>query len=264
MTAALVVRKFEGVELCEWENGYVARDTEIAKWLKFERLEKIRDIIRRNAKELNDYGVLTAKVETSGPTGGRPATVYYLNKDQALIVAMLSRAPGAAEVRKLLTRAFDASQLAATDSFIFNKLFLPHAKHTEYLWTPKRLGPIAKLYGIKYEGGRAPLETRNVQRVIYDLLLGHKQLTTLREKYPDPPGSNGEPYIYDHFHPAVRTEFEAHLDRTVLPLARRASSSRDFVNSLRHEYEGRPLQMAFAAPRSLKEKPPPKKKPGKK
>lgn len=253
----IVVREFEGVELCDWGRGYLARDLEVAKWLRFTRLEKVRDIIRRNAKELNDYGVLTTEVETHGQEGGRPATVYYLNKDQALIVAMLSRAQGAAEVRKILTRAFDASQLAATDSFIFNKLFLSQPQHTNYLWTPARLGPIARLYGVKYEGGRAPLETRNVQRVIYDLLLGHRNISALREKYPDPPGTNGEAYIYDHFHPTVRAEFEAHLDRTVLPLARRSLDARDFVASLRHEFEGRPLQLMFIPIRALKA---PKKK----
>lgn len=250
--SAVVVRKFEGVELCEWENGYLARDTEVAKWLKFERLEKVRDIIRRNAKELNDYGVLTTVVETHTAAGGRPATVYYLNREQSKIVAMLSRAPGAAEVRKILTKAFDASEVAATDSVIFNQLFLPKPQHTGYLWTPDRLGPIARLYGVQYIGGRAPMETRNVQRVIYDLILGHKHLAALREKYPDPPGVNGEPYIYDYFHPTVRAEFESHLDRTVLPLARRSSSSREFVDSLHHEYTGRPLQMALVPLRALK------------
>ena len=182
-----MVRKFEGVELCEWETGFLARDLEIARWLKFERLEKIRDIIRRNAKELNDYGFLTTAEENSADEKGRgrPATVYYLNKEQALVVAMLSRASGAAEVRKILTRAFDASLLAATDSFIFNKLFLKEPQHTAYLWTANRLGPIARL-----------------------------------------------------------------------PLARRAQSSRDFIDSLRHEYEGRALQMGFAPLRALK---PPKK-----
>jgi len=67
-----------------------------------------------NAEELNDYGHLATVAEwvPRPQGGGREATVFYLNKDQALIVAMLSRAPGAAEVRKRLTRAFDASVAA--------------------------------------------------------------------------------------------------------------------------------------------------------
>jgi hypothetical protein len=253
---ALTVRKFEGVELCEWQNGYVARDTEIAKWLKFEQPEQIRKLLKRNAEELSRYGVLYTVDETSGPAGGRPATVYYLNRQQALLAAVLSRAPAAPDVREILIRAFDASETHLTDSFVFNKLFLKEPQHTAYLWTPSRLGPIARLYGVKYDGGRAPLETRWIQRRIYDLLLGHQHLTALRAKYPDPPGAKGEPYIYDHFHPTVRAEFAAQLDRTVLPLARRAGSSREFIDSLRHEFEGRPLQMGFAPVRALK---PPKK-----
>jgi hypothetical protein len=258
---AIVVRMFEGEELSALtENHYLARDTEVAKWLKFERLEKIRDIIRRNREELNDYGVLTTAEETPAgfaERGGRPATVYYLNKEQALLVAMLSRAPGAAEVRRRLIRAFDAAQIVQTDSWLFNHYFLPKPQHTEYLWTPERLAPIARLYGVKYTGGRPPVETRNVQRLIYDLILGQKHVAALRQKYPDPPGTNGEPYIYDHFHPTVRAAFEQELDLAVLTLAERASGPKDFRDSLMHRYRGRPLQLVFSAePKRL----PPKKR----
>lgn len=248
---ALALRKFEGVELSSWADGYRIRDVELAARLGFAQPEDIRKLLKRNAEELNRYGVLATVAETSGAAGGRPATVYYLNRQQSLLAAVLSRAPAAPDVREVLIRAFDASEIAVTDSVIFNRLFLAEPNHTQYLWTPKRLGPIARLYGVKYDGGRAPAETRRVQRIIYDLLLGHQHLTALRLKYPDPPGVNGEPYIYDHFHPTVRAEFEAQLDRTVLPLARRASSPRDFVDSLRHEYKGAFLQLVLA-PQSLK------------
>lgn len=250
--SAIVVRKFEGVELSAWGEQYLARDTEVAKWLRFERLEKIRDIIRRNAKELNDYGQLTTVEEwhERPQGGGRHATVYYLNKEQALVVAMLSRAPGAAEVRRILTRAFDAAHIVTTDSFIFNKLFLPQPQHTEYLWTVERLSPIAELYGVKYKGGRPPVETRNIQRVIYDMILGQRHIAALREKYPDPPGTNGEPYIYDHFHPQVREAFEQQLDLVVITLARSANGRTDFLDKLKHQYTGRPLQLSIITGRT--------------
>jgi hypothetical protein len=252
--AAITVRKFEGVELCAWGNGYLARDTEVAKWLKFDVAVDIRKLIRRNAEELNDYGQLATVEEwhERPQGGGNTSTVYYLNKEQALLVAMLSRAPGAAEVRKRLIRAFDLSMVDASESFMFRKLFLEQPEHTELLWSPARLAPIARLYGIKYDGGRPPLETRSVQRKIYDMVLGHRSLTLLREKYPDAPGTNGEPYIYDHFHPQVRAEFETQLDRTILPLARRASSARDFIDSLHHEYRGRPLQLVFSSKKGVR------------
>ena len=238
MSTALAVRVFEGVELAEIDDNYLARDTEVAKWLKFDRLDNIRQLIRRNAQELNDYGVLCAVQETSGEQGGRPATVYYLNKEQGLIVAMLSRAPGAAEVRKKLTRAFDAALVVSTDSFIFNQLFLPKPEHTAYLWSVDRLAPIAKLYGVKYEGGRPPLETRHIQRIIYDLILGDRHVASLRQKYPDPPGTNGEPYIYDHFHPQVRSAFEQQLDLVVVSHAKSANDSADFLDKLKFLYAG--------------------------
>ena len=77
----MTLRTFEGVELCELgADGYLARDTEVAKWLKFDRAEDIRKLIARNAKELNDYGQLATVAEwVARPQGGaRPATVYYL------------------------------------------------------------------------------------------------------------------------------------------------------------------------------------------
>lgn len=257
---AITVRKFEGVELSAWGGEYLARDTEVARWLHFDHPENIRNLIKRNAEELRRYGVLCTVEETSGSAGGRPATVYYLNKEQALLAAVLSRAPRAADVRFRLIKAFDAARIDATDSVIFNQLFLPKPEHTEYLWSVERLAPIAKLYGVKYEGGRAPLETRNIQRVIYDLILGNRHLKRLREKYPDPPGSHGEPYIYDHFHPEVRAAFELHLDRTVLALARSVATPAAFLDALKHEYTGRPLQLALVPPRQLKPKKPEGKK----
>ncbi len=44
---------------------------------------------------LEEFGVLHTIRETSGRLGGRPATEYLLNEEQAIYICMKSGAPGA-------------------------------------------------------------------------------------------------------------------------------------------------------------------------
>ena len=55
------------------------------------------DLIRANLDELKQHGIL---METPSNTGkrGRPAKVYYLNEQQALLICMFSRTDKAAAV----------------------------------------------------------------------------------------------------------------------------------------------------------------------
>jgi hypothetical protein len=241
---SIIVKEFAGIELAAWEEDYRVQDVVVGERLGFARPEDVRRVIRKNAKELNDYGILaTSALIHDG--AGRPTESYYLNEEQALLVAMFSRTEKAAEVRRDLIKAFKFARLTATDSYIFNKLFLPEPVHTGYLWSVERLAPIARLYGVTYTGGRPPVETRYMQRLIYDLVIGCDQIKSLRERNPDPPGTNGEPYIYDHFHPAVRAAFEHELDLYVVREAKTAHDRAEFVERLRHVYQGRSLQTSL-------------------
>ncbi|MBA4792308.1 MAG: hypothetical protein H2041_01435 [Phenylobacterium sp.] len=84
------------------------RDLELGERLGFERVSNVRNLIRRNADELADLGVLATVAKTSGKAGGRPTTEYLLNEAQALLVCMFARTPEAAEVRRQVIEVFMA------------------------------------------------------------------------------------------------------------------------------------------------------------
>ena len=85
-----------------------AHDLDLADQLGFDEPRKIRELIERNMKELLAFGVCPAVGQTPGPAGGRPSTEYYLNEEQALLVAVLSKAPNPPAVRAMLIRVFVA------------------------------------------------------------------------------------------------------------------------------------------------------------
>lgn len=73
-------------------------DTDLAERLGMKNPRKIRtDLIKVNLTELERYGELWSE---RLQTGGRPATAYYLNEEQALLVCILSKTENAALVRE--------------------------------------------------------------------------------------------------------------------------------------------------------------------
>ncbi len=84
-----------------------ARDLDIGEKLGFGRDRDIRKLIKANIEELQAFGVCATASQTS-PQGGRPSTEYWLNEEQALLIATLSQAPKAPIVRAMLIRTFVA------------------------------------------------------------------------------------------------------------------------------------------------------------
>jgi prophage antirepressor-like protein len=83
-------------------------DTELAAALGMERPTNIRsDVILPNRAELEGFGILQALTANTGKRG-RPGKAFYLNEEQALLVAMFSRTEKAKEVRATLVRVFAA------------------------------------------------------------------------------------------------------------------------------------------------------------
>lgn len=81
-------------------------DTDLAAALGLLNPRKIRtDIIEANRAELEGFGPLWSE---RLQTGGRPGKAFYLNEEQALLVAMFSRTERAKEVRAALVRVFAA------------------------------------------------------------------------------------------------------------------------------------------------------------
>lgn len=86
------------------------RDLRLAEVLEFSAPRQIRELIQRNQDELERYGVLSCRAtNSSDPLGrGRPGTEYWLNEAQALLIAMRSDAPRAADVRADIIAVFQA------------------------------------------------------------------------------------------------------------------------------------------------------------
>lgn len=75
-------------------------DTDLAAALGMAEPRSIRkDIIAPNRAELEGFGSLRETPTNPGPLGGRPGKAFYLNEEQALLVAMFSRTERAKEVR---------------------------------------------------------------------------------------------------------------------------------------------------------------------
>ncbi|GLI25674.1 hypothetical protein GGQ86_000361 [Xanthobacter flavus] len=118
------------------DDGPRVQDLRLAEALGFERPRAVRQLIERNIKELEDYGVICATVaqnpEGNLPHGvakseevwdtasqthpdtdepakrgrGRPGREYWLNEEQALLLSMFARTDNAAAVRRMLIGAF--------------------------------------------------------------------------------------------------------------------------------------------------------------
>lgn len=82
-------------------------DIDLAERLGFANPDDIRQLIVRNMSELEAFGFLPRREVKNGKRG-RPSKAYWLNEEQALDVASLSRTPKAAAVRSMLIRCFTA------------------------------------------------------------------------------------------------------------------------------------------------------------
>lgn len=78
-------------------------DVTLGEGLGFARPRAVRQIIERNALELQGYGSLATR---RGKSRGQHFTEYFLNEPQALLICMFSNTSRAAEVRKKLIDVF--------------------------------------------------------------------------------------------------------------------------------------------------------------
>lgn len=83
-------------------------DVELGERLGMAQPRDIRVVIRRNEEELLGFGSLRARTANHTELGGRPATAYFLNEEQAVLLSMLSRAPRAKEARAMIVKVFMA------------------------------------------------------------------------------------------------------------------------------------------------------------
>lgn len=96
--------------LIPYDDAPRVRDVELADRLGFERPRVIRELIARNRAEIESFGAVPcgANLVTSGKGRVTEVQEYHLNEEQALLVAVLSKAPRAAEVRHALITTYTA------------------------------------------------------------------------------------------------------------------------------------------------------------
>lgn len=82
------------------------QDLVLAKSLGFSRPRNVRDIIRSNRRELEGYSGLRAIKDSPTTGAGRPATTYWLNEPQAILICMFSRTDKAEDARRQIIDVF--------------------------------------------------------------------------------------------------------------------------------------------------------------
>lgn len=93
------------ISLSEIEGTPRVLDLDVAKRLGFNRPRDIRKLIERNKSEIDSLGTCATVAQV---VRGNPVTEYWLNEEQALLVATLSNAPKAPAVRAMLIKVFVA------------------------------------------------------------------------------------------------------------------------------------------------------------
>jgi hypothetical protein len=96
---------FQSLAVAEFEGEPRIRDLDLAERLAFDRPRKIRELIERNRVEIEGLGTCPAVGRVAR---GNQVREFYLNEEQALLVAVLSDAPQAPAVRAMLIRTFVA------------------------------------------------------------------------------------------------------------------------------------------------------------
>ncbi|QRE75504.1 hypothetical protein [Methylobacterium aquaticum] len=82
-------------------------DTALAEQLGMAKPEDVRRTIEANREELEAFGIIAVRAINTG-NRGRPGRAFYLNREQALLICILSKTSKAKEVRAEVIRVFTA------------------------------------------------------------------------------------------------------------------------------------------------------------
>lgn len=84
------------------------RDVDIGAALGYKPVLNVRALIRSNFDELKRYGAVAEEPVPTGAAGGRPSVNYLLNREQAILLSVLSQTARAADVRYQVIKAYSA------------------------------------------------------------------------------------------------------------------------------------------------------------
>ncbi|WP_455476569.1 phage antirepressor KilAC domain-containing protein [Bartonella sp. B17] len=101
----LSIDKEQLIKLREIENEPRVRDVDLAEKLGFVRTRDVRKLIARNMKEIERFGTCATMAHV---IKGNNVTEYWLNEEQALLIATLSNTEKSSQVRYMLIKLFVA------------------------------------------------------------------------------------------------------------------------------------------------------------
>lgn len=78
----------------------------LAMALGYQQPNNLLRLVKRSMPELSRYGEVSSTVEETGPKGGRPGVLYFLNEAQAILVTIKSDAPRAPDARQEIIEVF--------------------------------------------------------------------------------------------------------------------------------------------------------------
>ncbi len=215
------------------------RDVDLGERLGMAQPRDIRRTIEAHMKILSACGVVARRARTPGPLGGRPTTEYWLNKEQALIVASRSETEIGEQTMLLLVKVFSEFERLMTQT-------LPPFLRTQpapwtKTWRDELMVELCTLKGELFTG-RQPRWCARINSVVYECLLGKELSAQLKAQNPNP--SKG----HNH-HQLITAEYRATFTgklRDVMLLARHSGSLPELEDRLRFEYQGEPLQLSLA------------------
>ncbi|WP_455475121.1 phage antirepressor KilAC domain-containing protein [Bartonella sp. B30(2025)] len=101
----LAIDKEQLIKLREIENEPRVRDMDLAEKLGFVRTRDIRKLITRNMQEIERFGTCATVAQV---IKGNHVIEYWLNEEQALLIATLSNTEKSSQVRYMLIKLFVA------------------------------------------------------------------------------------------------------------------------------------------------------------
>ncbi len=215
------------------------RDVDLGRQLGLARPSDIRATIKAHIEILNGLGVLGRRPQTPGKLGGRPTIEYWLNKEQALIVASKSETDVGKQTLVMLVKVFSEFEKLIAERMERLPPFLRErpAPWTK-TWQDELMHELCKLRGELFTG-RHPRWCARINSVVYECLLGRELYAQLKALNPSPSKGHNHHQLITAEH---RTIFARKLNDVML-LARHSGSLPELEDRLRFEYQGEPLQL---------------------
>lgn len=96
--------------VAEWEDGVArVRDTDLGEWLGYKEPRAVRKLVQRHLETLGEFGEVRDTVSQTTEKGGRPTTMFDLNRDQAVYITSQCGTPKARALTVYVVRVNNLS-----------------------------------------------------------------------------------------------------------------------------------------------------------